>query len=126
MLKRVARFRKLKAPTADCPTARCPSAGAGFSVIGFQPPMSDNAAPLAGRRQRLGDAGDLDRRRASTSATAKQDGQGPAHAQHDTNETFIPMTGRWRCEWNEGDAMEYVDLDPFDVISFRWAWRGAS
>jgi hypothetical protein len=36
---------------------------------------------------------------------------------HDTNETFIAMTGRWRCEWNEGDALEYVDLDPLDVIS---------
>jgi hypothetical protein len=21
---------------------------------------------------------------------------------HDTNETFIAMTGRWRAEWNEG------------------------
>ena len=37
---------------------------------------------------------------------------------HDTNETFIPMTGRWRCEWNEGSAIEYVDLEPLDVISF--------
>ena len=37
---------------------------------------------------------------------------------HDTNETFIAMTGRWRCEWNEGKAMQYVDLDPYDVISF--------
>jgi hypothetical protein len=28
------------------------------------------------------------------------------------------MTGRWRCEWNEGAAIEYVDLEPLDVISF--------
>ena len=45
-------------------------------------------------------------------------GCGPLMHNHDTNETFIAMTGRWRCEWNEGDAMEYVDLDPYDVISF--------
>jgi mannose-6-phosphate isomerase-like protein (cupin superfamily) len=45
-------------------------------------------------------------------------GRGPLMHNHDTNETFIPMTGRWRCEWNEGKAMEYVDLDPYDVISF--------
>ena len=45
-------------------------------------------------------------------------GRGPLMHNHDTNETFIAMTGRWRCEWNEGDAMEYVDLDPLDVISF--------
>jgi mannose-6-phosphate isomerase-like protein (cupin superfamily) len=37
---------------------------------------------------------------------------------HDTNETFIALTGRWRCEWNEGEAMEHVDLAPYDVISF--------
>ena len=45
-------------------------------------------------------------------------GKGPLMHNHDTNETFIPMTGRWRCEWNEGEAMESVDLDPYDVISF--------
>src|SRR2546430_16772771 len=36
----------------------------------------------------------------------------------DCNETFIPSTGRCRCEWNEGQAMEHVALDPLDVISF--------
>src|SRR5258708_30141936 len=36
----------------------------------------------------------------------------------DTNETFIAMTGRWRCEWNEGKDLQHVDLDPYDVISF--------
>ena len=45
-------------------------------------------------------------------------GKGPLMHNHDTNETFIAMTGRWRAEWNEGDAIEYVDLDPYDVISF--------
>ena len=45
-------------------------------------------------------------------------GKGPLMHNHDTNETFIAMTGRWRAEWNEGDATEYVDLDPYDVISF--------
>jgi mannose-6-phosphate isomerase-like protein (cupin superfamily) len=45
-------------------------------------------------------------------------GRGPLMHNHDTNETFIPMTGRWRCEWNEGETREYVDLEPYDVISF--------
>jgi uncharacterized RmlC-like cupin family protein len=44
-------------------------------------------------------------------------GKGPLMHNHDTNETFIAMTGRWRCEWNEGAAMEHVDLAPLDVIS---------
>lgn len=37
---------------------------------------------------------------------------------HDTNETFIPMSGVWRCEWNEGPAKLHVDLKPYDVIFF--------
>jgi quercetin dioxygenase-like cupin family protein len=38
---------------------------------------------------------------------------------HDTNETFIAMTGKWRCSWeNEVGEVEHVDLDPLDVISF--------
>ena len=45
-------------------------------------------------------------------------GKGPLMHNHDTNETFIALTGRWRCEWNEGAAMEHVDLEPYDVISF--------
>jgi hypothetical protein len=45
-------------------------------------------------------------------------GKGPLMHNHDTNETFIPITGKWRCEWNEDRAMEHVDLDPLDVISF--------
>ena len=45
-------------------------------------------------------------------------GRGPLMHNHDTNETFIAMTGRWRCEWNEGAAREHIDLNPLDVISF--------
>ena len=45
-------------------------------------------------------------------------GKGPLMHNHDTNETFMPITGKWRCEWNEGDELEYVDLGPCDVISF--------
>lgn len=36
---------------------------------------------------------------------------------HDTNETFIPMTGKWRCSWNEGEV-ESVEVGPMDVVSF--------
>jgi hypothetical protein len=37
---------------------------------------------------------------------------------HNTNETFMPITGTWRCEFNEGDAKDHVDLGPLDVVSF--------
>jgi hypothetical protein len=43
----------------------------------------------------------------------------PRKHNHDTNETFIPMTGRWRASWeNENGEVEHVDLDPLDVVSF--------
>ena len=45
-------------------------------------------------------------------------GKGPLMHNHDTNETFIAMTGKWRCEWNEGEARQHLDLNPYDVISF--------
>jgi hypothetical protein len=38
---------------------------------------------------------------------------------HDTNETFISMTGTWRAIWeNPKGKLEHVDLKPLDCISF--------
>jgi hypothetical protein len=46
-------------------------------------------------------------------------GHGPEMHNHDTNETFIPMTGTWRASWeNERGEVEFVDLGPLDVVSF--------
>jgi mannose-6-phosphate isomerase-like protein (cupin superfamily) len=46
-------------------------------------------------------------------------GKGPLLHNHDTNETFIAMTGTWRASWqNEKGRLEHVDLKPLDVISF--------
>ena len=45
-------------------------------------------------------------------------GCGPLMHNHDTNETFMPVTGKWRCAWNEGDDYEEIVAGPCDVISF--------
>jgi oxalate decarboxylase/phosphoglucose isomerase-like protein (cupin superfamily) len=46
-------------------------------------------------------------------------GHGPEMHNHDTNETFIPMTGTWRASWeDENGKVEYIDLGPMDVVSF--------
>ncbi len=45
-------------------------------------------------------------------------GKGPLMHNHDTNETFMPVSGRWRCAWNEGEDYEYIDVEPCDVVSF--------
>ena len=42
-------------------------------------------------------------------------GKGPMLHNHDTNETFIAMTGTWRCSWeNEKGKIEHVELKPLD------------
>ena len=45
-------------------------------------------------------------------------GKGPLMHNHDTNETFMPVTGKWRCAWNEGDDYEEIIAGPCDVVSF--------
>ncbi len=46
-------------------------------------------------------------------------GKGPMLHNHDTNETFIAMTGTWRAIWeNKKGELEHVDLKPLDVVSF--------
>src|SRR5205814_3773421 len=121
MMKRVARFNKLKGSDGGLPDSPLPECRRKlYAVIGFQPPM-DRASDAA-----ISPVGDDASSMPAISIAEgfnlgyckAKPGKGPLMHNHDTNETFIPMTGRWRCEWNEGEAMQYVDLDPYDVISF--------
>ena len=116
MEKRVARFRKLKGSDGGLPDSKLPECRRTlFNVIGFQPPEDGNS-PVGANASAMpaipiSEGFNLGYCKA-------RPGKGPLMHNHDTNETFIAMTGRWRCEWNEGEQMEYVDLDPYDVISF--------
>src|SRR4051794_19548238 len=120
MMKRVARFRQLKGSDGGLPDSKLPECRRKlYAVIGFQPPMSESAAvssPVGA------DASSMPAISISEGFNLgycrARPGKGPLMHNHDTNETFIALTGKWRCEWNEGDAMEYVDLGPYDVISF--------
>ena len=121
MMKRVARFRTLKGSDGGLPDSPLPECRRKlYAVIGFQPPM-DRASSAT--TSPVGD----DASAMPAIAIAEgfnlgyckaKPGKGPLMHNHDTNETFICLTGRWRAEWNEGEAMEHVDLDPYDVISF--------
>ena len=120
MMKRVARFKHLKGSDGGLPDSPLPECRRKlYAVIGFQPPMTDNpaaASPVGDDASSMpaisiAEGFNLGYCRAGP-------GKGPLMHNHDTNETFVAMTGRWRCEWNEGSAMQYVDLDPLDVISF--------
>ncbi len=121
MLKRVARLQDLRGSDGGLPDSDVPECRRTlYNVIGFQPPkerpneaitspVGDDASSMAAIA--IAEGFNLGYCRAKP-------GNGPLMHNHDTNETFIAMTGRWRCEWNEGPAMESVDLGPYDVISF--------
>jgi mannose-6-phosphate isomerase-like protein (cupin superfamily) len=121
MMKRVARFSRLKGfdgglPDSDHPDCRRTL----YNVIGFQPPSTERD----GKQSPVGE-------KAARMAAIKisegfnlgycraMPGKGPMLHNHDTNETFICMTGVWRASWqNEKGRVEHVDLQPLDVISF--------
>jgi mannose-6-phosphate isomerase-like protein (cupin superfamily) len=121
MMKRVARFNDLKGFDGGLPDSKM----AGcirtlYNVIGFQPPqgsggavtspVGDDAAQLAAIKISEG---------FNLGYCKAKPGNGPMMHNHDTNETFIAMTGRWRASWeNEKGDVEHVDLEPLDVVSF--------
>jgi mannose-6-phosphate isomerase-like protein (cupin superfamily) len=116
MMKRVARFKALKGSDGGLPDSKLPECRRKlYAVIGFQPP-AEGDSPVGANASTMpaisiAEGFNLGYCRAKP-------GKGPLMHNHDTNETFIAMTGRWRCEWNEGEALEHVDLEPYDVISF--------
>lgn len=120
MMERVARFRKLKGSDGGLPDSPLPECRRKlFAVIGFQPPKSESSSVTSPVGADASTMPAISISEGFNLGYCKaRPGKGPLMHNHDTNETFIPMTGKWRCEWNEGEAMEYVDLDPYDVISF--------
>ena len=121
MMKRVARFSKLKGFDGGLPDSYMPGCERTlYNVIGFQPPKEEREgkqSPVGEKASRLAaikisEGFNLGYCRALP-------GKGPLLHNHDTNETFISMTGTWRASWeNEKGKLEHVDLNPLDVISF--------
>ena len=121
MLKRVARFKDLKGFDGGLPDSYMPdSLRILYNVIGFQPPPGEQGALTS-------PVGAKAARRSSIKISEGFNlgycealpGKGPMMHNHDTNETFICMTGRWRASWQDQQGgVESVDLEPLDVISF--------
>ncbi|HKQ29320.1 MAG TPA: cupin domain-containing protein [Burkholderiales bacterium] len=120
MMKRVARFRSLKGSDGGLPDSKLPECRRKlYAVIGFQPPQTQDASvssPVGADASAMPAISIAEG--FNLGYCKAKPGKGPLMHNHDTNETFIPMTGKWRCEWNEGDAIQWIDLDPYDVISF--------
>jgi len=116
MLQRVARFKQLKGSDGGLPDSKLPECRRKlYAVIGFQPPQTGDS-PVGANASAMPAISIAEG--FNLGYCKAKPGKGPLMHNHDTNETFIAMTGRWRCEWNEGAAMEHVDLEPYDVISF--------
>jgi hypothetical protein len=121
MLKRVAFFKDLRGSDGGLPDSRMKGCiRTLYNVIGFQPPTGEGGAvtsPVGDEASRL--AAIKISEGFNLGYCRAKPGNGPMMHNHDTNETFIPMTGKWRCSWeNEDGQVEYLDLDPLDVISF--------
>jgi mannose-6-phosphate isomerase-like protein (cupin superfamily) len=120
MMKRVARFNKLKGSDGGLPDSPLPECRRKlYAVIGFAPPQGGSegvTSPVGANASQMPAIAIAEG--FNLGYCKARPGKGPLMHNHDTNETFIPMSGRWRCEWNEAEAKQSVDLNPYDVISF--------
>ena len=121
MAKRVARFSELKGSDGGLPDSHHPSAERIlYNVIGFQPPPNEADglhSPVGAKAARM--AAVKIAEGFNLGFCRALPGKGPMMHNHDTNETFICMSGRWRASWeDEHGQIEAIDLDPLDVVSF--------
>jgi mannose-6-phosphate isomerase-like protein (cupin superfamily) len=121
MLKRVARFSDLKGFSDGLQDSGVPECEkTAFNVIGFQTPeqagvgavnspvgqsASENAAIKISEGFNLG-------------FVKTRLGKCVLMHNHDMNETFVVMSGKWRVEWNEGRDLESLEIGPLDTITF--------
>ena len=120
MNSRVARFNQLQGFDGGLPDSKHPdSIRTLFNVIGFQPPENDDPAATSPVGSQAAEAAAIKISEGFNLGYCKaKPGKGPMMHNHDTNETFIPMTGKWRCSWEVDNAVEYYEVGPLDVVSF--------
>jgi len=119
MMKCVARFKDLYRADLSLPDCHVPGYERTLvNVIGFAAPtaaadvkayspVGDKAKPYITHLK----AG------FGVAFVEAEPGKGVMMHNHDTNETFMPVEGRWRITW-EGDAGDdWVELDPLDIVS---------
>jgi mannose-6-phosphate isomerase-like protein (cupin superfamily) len=121
MLKRVARFDQLRGSDGGLPDSQYPaSIRMLYNVIGFQPPMDEGGAvssPVGAEAARM--AAIQISEGFNLGFCRCKPGKGPLMHNHDTNETFMALTGVWRASWESSPGkVESVDLNPYDVVSF--------
>ena len=120
MNSRVARFDQLQGFDGGLPDSKHPdSIRTLYNVIGFQPPENHDPATTSPVGTQAAEAAAIKISEGFNLGYCKaKPGKGPMMHNHDTNETFIPMTGKWRCSWEIDNTVEYYEVDPLDVVSF--------
>lgn len=120
MRKRVAYFSEVRGHDGGLPDSHYPGCERTlYNVIGFQPPEGEAGAvqsPVGGDAAR--DAAIKISEGFNLGFCRAKPGKGPMMHNHDTNETFMPLTGKWRCSWEVDGKVEAFELGPYDVISF--------
>lgn len=121
MRKRVAYFKDIKGFDGGLPDSQYPSAVRKlYNAIGFQPPKGKNgeeSVSPVGAQAAENSAIPISEGFNLGFCEAKP-GNGPMMHNHDTNETFMPLSGQWRCSWEVDGALEFFDVGPWDVVSF--------
>ena len=121
MMKRIALFSELQGARTGLPDSHLPECDRELiNVIGFQPPEDQGDAEVVspvGSDNALASAIPISEG-FNMGFVKAEPGKGPLMHNHDTNETFMPVKGKWRCAWNEGDDYEEIDVGPCDVVSF--------
>ena len=106
MNKRIAFFSNQKGSKLGLPDSKLPECTRELiNIIGFEPPKGDSkhVSPL-GNDNAMMPAINISEGFNLAFCRCKP-GKGPLMHNHDTNETFMPVSGKWRCKWNEGKEL---------------------
>ena len=116
MMKRVARFEDLQGYDGGLPDSQYPGCERTiYNLLGFQPPEEGKVSPVGAQAAAL--AGIRVQEGFNVGYAECEIGKGTLMHNHDTNETFIPMTGQWLFEWEVDGKIEGVELGPLDAIA---------
>ncbi len=116
VLKGVARFKELSGVSTGLPDMELPNCNRTFyNVLGFiQPKGEEEYSPF-------GDAVVPRIAHLSTGFGAAfvkaRPGCGVLMHAHDTSESFMPVAGQWKVEWEGAEGTTGVVLDPLDFIA---------
>ncbi|MGE0256264.1 MAG: cupin domain-containing protein [Alphaproteobacteria bacterium] len=117
MQKNIARFDELEGFDGGLPDMLLDDCHRIFlNVLGFEPPTIPGATSPFGAASRPKIRGM--KPGFGVSFVACEPGHGTVMHAHDTNETFMAVTGKWKMEWEDAEGTHHEVLNPRDVCSF--------